>query len=130
VFLVLSTRQLKISTLFILVSPLVPETDPWPRPSVSFSIQIESIFMSYFLSITGSQTKFSKSGFLLRTTGSILEQRAIELRAIHAVDLPVAEITNRNLTAQFIAKTTDQVQQAAAILLLTPATKRAYQRCF
>jgi NAD(P)H-dependent FMN reductase len=86
--------------------------------------------MSYFLSITGSQTKFSKSGFLLRTTGSILEQRAIELRAIHAVDLPVAEITNRNLTAQFIAKTTDQVQQAAAILLLTPATKRAYQRCF
>jgi hypothetical protein len=77
------------------------------RPSVSFSIQIESISMSYFLSITGSQTKFSKSGFLLRTTGSILEQRAIELRAIHAVDLPVAEIANRDLTAQFIANTTD-----------------------
>jgi hypothetical protein len=103
------------------------------RPSVSFSIQIESISMSYFLSITGSQTKFSKSGFLLRTTGSILEQRAIELRAIHAVDLPVAEIANRDLTAQFIANTTDQVQQAAAILLLTPATKESqlcFQRCW
>jgi len=32
VFLVLSTRQLKISTLFILVSPLVPETDRWASP--------------------------------------------------------------------------------------------------
>ena len=93
-FLVLSTRQLKISTLFILVSPLVPETDPWASIR-QFSIQIESIFMSYFLSIAESQTKFSKAGFLLRTTGSILEQRAIELRAIHAVDLPVAEIANR-----------------------------------
>jgi NAD(P)H-dependent FMN reductase len=124
VFLVLSTRQLKISTLFILVSPLVPETDPWASIR-QFSIQIESIFMSYFLSIAESQTKFSKAGFLLRTTGSILEQRAIELRAIHAVDLPVAEIANRDLTAQFIANTTDQVQQAAAILLLTPATKES-----
>jgi hypothetical protein len=125
VFLVLLSRQPEISALFIPVSPLVPETDPWPRPSVSFSIQIESIFMSYFLSIAGSQTKFSKSGFLLRTTCSILQQRAIELRAIHAVDLPVAEIANRDLTAQFIANTTDQVQQAAAILLLTPATKES-----
>src|SRR6266446_9642546 len=71
VFLVLSTRQLKISTLFILVSPLVPETDPWASIR-QFSIQMESIFMSYFLSIAGSQTKFSKAGFLLRTTGSIL----------------------------------------------------------
>src|SRR5258708_36781013 len=81
--------------------------------------------MSYFLSIAGSQTKFTKSGFLLRTTGSILKQRAIELRAIHAVDLPVGEIANRYLTAQFIADTTDQVLQATAILLLTPATKES-----
>jgi FMN reductase len=81
--------------------------------------------MSYFLSITGSQTRFSKSGFLLRTTGSILEQRAIELRTIHAVDLPVGEIAHRDLTDQFIADTTDQVQQATAILLLTPATKES-----
>ena len=99
------------------------------NPSVSFYVKIESIFMSYFLSITGSQTKFSKSGFLLRATGSILEQRAIELRAIHAVDLPVGEIANRDLTddltAQFIAETTDQVLQATAILLLTPATKES-----
>ena len=102
-----------------------PRTQILGHPFVSFYVKIGSIFMSYFLSITGSQTKFSKSGFLLRTTGSILEQRAIELRAIHAVDLPVAEIANRDLTAQFIANTTDQVQQAAAILLLTPATKES-----
>jgi NAD(P)H-dependent FMN reductase len=102
-----------------------PRTQILGRPSVSFHVQIESIFMSYFLSITGSQTKFSKSGFLLRATGSILEQRAIELRAIHAVDLPVGEIANRDLTAQFIADTTDQVLQATAVLLLTPVTKES-----
>jgi NAD(P)H-dependent FMN reductase len=81
--------------------------------------------MTYFLTLSGSSTKFSKSGFLLRTTSSILEQRAIELRAIHALDLPIGEDTNRDLTDQFIADTTDQVQQAAAILLLTPATKES-----
>jgi NAD(P)H-dependent FMN reductase len=102
-----------------------PRTQILGHPSVSFYVKIESIFMSYFLSITGSQTKFSKSGFLLRTTGSILEQRAIELRAIHAVDLPVGEIANRDLTDQFIADTTNQVLQATAILLLTPATKES-----
>jgi NAD(P)H-dependent FMN reductase len=102
-----------------------PRTQILGHPSVSFYVQIESIFMSYFLSITGSQTKFSKLGFLLRTTGSILEQRAIELRTIHAVDLPVGEIAHRDLTDQFIADTTDQVQQATAILLLTPATKES-----
>ena len=81
--------------------------------------------MTFFLTLSGSSTKFSKSGFLLRTTGSILEQRAIELRAIHAVDLPIGEDPNRDLTDQFIADTIDQIQQAAAILLLTPATKES-----
>ena len=81
--------------------------------------------MTYFLTLSGSSTKFSKSGFLLRTTGSILGQRAIELRAIHAVDLPVGEDTNRDLTDQFIANTSDQIRQATAILLLTPATKES-----
>jgi NAD(P)H-dependent FMN reductase len=47
--------------------------------------------MTYFLTLSGSLTKFSKSGFLLRAIGSILEQRAIELRAIHAIDLPIGE---------------------------------------
>ena len=72
-----------------------------------------------------AKQSFPNQVFLLRTTGSILEQRAIEMRAIHAADLPVAEIANRELTAQFIANTTNQVQQAAAILLLTPATKES-----
>jgi NAD(P)H-dependent FMN reductase len=51
--------------------------------------------------------------------------RAIELHAIHAVDLPIGEDTERDLTDQFIADTIDQIQQAAAILLLTPATKES-----
>ena len=79
--------------------------------------------MSYFLALSGSPTKFSKSGFLLRTVGSILEERVIEFRVIHAVDLPAAEDTNHSLTDQFIADTAEEVRQASAILLLAPATK-------
>jgi NAD(P)H-dependent FMN reductase len=67
--------------------------------------------------------EFSKAGFLMRTIGSILEQRSIELRAIHAVDLAIPEDGDPDLTDQLIADSADQVQHAAAILLLTPATK-------
>jgi FMN reductase len=81
--------------------------------------------MTYFLALSGSPTKFSKSGFLLRNVGSILEQRAIEFRVIHAVDFPGAKDTNNDLTDQFIADTADGVRQASAILLLTPATKES-----
>jgi FMN reductase len=81
--------------------------------------------MSYFLALSGSSTKFSKSGFLLRTVASILEQRAIEFRAIHAVDFPAPEGTNHDLTDQFIADTADEVRHASALLLVTPATKES-----
>ena len=67
--------------------------------------------------------EFSKSGFLLRTVGSILEKRAIEFRIIHAVDFPAINDTNHDLTGQFVADTADEVRQASAILLVTPATK-------
>jgi FMN reductase len=79
--------------------------------------------MTYFLALSGSTTKFSKSDFLLLNIGSILEQQAIEFCAIHAVDLPIGEDINGDLTERFIAHTRDQVQHAAALLLLTPATK-------
>ena len=81
--------------------------------------------MTYFLALSGSSTKFSKSGFLLRSVASILEQRAIEFRVIHAVDFPIAEDTNHDLTDQFVADTADEVRQASAILLVTPATKES-----
>jgi FMN reductase len=81
--------------------------------------------MTHFLALSGSPTKFSKSGFLLRTVASLLEQRAIEFRAIHAVDFPSAEDTDHDLTDQFIADTADEVRQASAILLVTPATKES-----
>jgi len=81
--------------------------------------------MSYFITLSGSPTKFSKAGFLLRSVGSILEERAIKFRAIHAVDLPPSEPTTRRIANQFIADTIEQIRQAAAIVLVTPATKES-----
>ena len=75
--------------------------------------------MSYFITLSGSPTKFSKAGFLLRSVGSILEERAIKFRAIHAVDLPPSEPTTRRIANQFIADTIEQIRQAAAIVLVT-----------
>src|SRR5260370_23635575 len=63
VFLVLSTRQLKISTLFILVLHS-SQRQILGRPSVSSSIQIDSSFMSFSLILLGTQTKFPRAGFL------------------------------------------------------------------
>ena len=97
------------------------------QPDVSaVTLQLKSqYFMTHFLALSGSSTKFSKSGFLLRSVASILEQRAIEFRAIHAVDFPISEDTKHDLTDQFIADTADEVRQASAILLVTPATKES-----
>ena len=81
--------------------------------------------MSYFIALSGSPTKFSKSGFLLRSVGSILEERAIEFRVVHALDLPPSDPANRRIASQFIADTVEQIQQATAIVLVTPATKES-----
>jgi FMN reductase len=81
--------------------------------------------MSYFLSITGSPTKFSKSGFLLRSIGSILEQRGIDFRAVHALDLPPDEPATRRVAAQFVADAVEQIQFASAIVVVTPANKES-----
>jgi FMN reductase len=81
--------------------------------------------MSYFITLSGSPTKFSKSGFLLRSVGSILKERAIEFRVIHALDLPPSDPAHRRTKSQFIADTVEQIQQAAAIVLVTPATKES-----
>jgi NAD(P)H-dependent FMN reductase len=81
--------------------------------------------MSYFLALTGSTTKFSKSGFLLRSIGSILEQRGREFRAIHASDLPPNEPATHRIAAQFVADAVEQIGQASAIFLVTPATKES-----
>jgi FMN reductase len=83
------------------------------------------LIMSYFITLSGSPTKFSKSGFLLRSIGSILEERAIEFRVIHALDLPPSDPANRRIANQFIADTVEQIEQAAAMILVTPATKES-----
>ena len=79
--------------------------------------------MSYFLSISGSPTKFSKSGFLLRNIGSILEERAIDFRAVHALDLPPDEPAMRRIAAQFVVDAIEQIKLATAIVIITPAHK-------
>ena len=81
--------------------------------------------MSYFLTLSSSPTKFSKAGFLLRSIGSVLQQRAVEFRAIQALDMPPIEPGTHRSANQFIANTVEQVQQAAAIALVTPATKES-----
>jgi FMN reductase len=81
--------------------------------------------MPHFLALTGSTTKFSKTGFLLRSIGSILEQRSLEFRAIHATDLPPGEPATHRIADQFVADASGQIEQAAAILLVTPATKES-----
>ena len=55
-------------------------------------------------------TKFSKSGFLLRSIASILEQRTIEFHAIHASDLPPNEPATLRIANQFVADTIEQIE--------------------
>jgi FMN reductase len=81
--------------------------------------------MSYFLALTGSTTKFSKSGFLLRSIGSILEERSIQFQAIHALDLPPNEPGTHRIAGQFLGDAVEQIEHASAILLVTPATKES-----
>ncbi len=81
--------------------------------------------MSYFLALTGSTTKFSKSGFLLRSIGSILEQRSVEFRAVHASDLPPREPVTRRIANQFVADAAEQILHSSALVMVTPATKES-----
>jgi FMN reductase len=72
--------------------------------------------MPFFLSLSGSPTKFSKSGFLLQAIGSVLEKRNFKLRTIYALDLP-------DESGRFMANALKQVQQASAVVLLTRDAK-------
>ena len=81
--------------------------------------------MSYFLTISGSIIKFSKSGFLLQSIGSILEQRGIEFHAVHASDLPPNAAATRRIATQFVADAVDQIEHALAVAIVTPATKES-----
>jgi NAD(P)H-dependent FMN reductase len=62
---------------------------------------------------------------LLRSIESILEQRAAEIRAIHASDLPPNEPATRGIANQFIADAIEQTELASAIALVTPVTKES-----
>jgi FMN reductase len=81
--------------------------------------------MSYFLALSGSPTKFSKSGFLLQGIGSILEQRDIDFHAIHASDLPPNEPATIRIVHEFVTDMTDEIQHASALVIVTPATKES-----
>jgi NAD(P)H-dependent FMN reductase len=81
--------------------------------------------MSYFLALSGSPIKFSKSGFLLRSIGGILEKRGLEFQAIHASDLPPDEPATRRIATQFVADAAEQIKHASAIVIVTPTTKES-----
>ena len=81
--------------------------------------------MSYFLALSGSPTKFSKSGFLLQGIGSILEQRDLDFHAIHASDLPPNEPATIRIVHEFVTDMTDEIQHASALVIVTPATKES-----
>jgi NAD(P)H-dependent FMN reductase len=109
---------------FFRISSTSPEQKLTGRLSQHSSTQIDNIYDLFFSSLRQPDKVF-EIRFSARTVGSILEQRAIEFRVIHAVDFPAAKDTNNDLTDQFIADTADGVRQASAILLLTPATKES-----
>jgi NAD(P)H-dependent FMN reductase len=79
--------------------------------------------MPNFLSISGSLSKFSKSGYLLRTLGSLLEQRSIEFEAVHGVDTPEKDLAGGRLVKQFVEDTVSQIEIASAILLIVPFSR-------
>jgi FMN reductase len=83
------------------------------------------IVMSHFLSFSGSPVKFSRSGYLLWSIGSLLEKRSIEFSAIHAVDLPREDPSDSTLVELFIAETVLQIDSARAILLVVPLVHEA-----
>jgi NAD(P)H-dependent FMN reductase len=93
--------------------------------SAHLPLTSQSSNMSYFLSLTGSPIKFSKSGFLLRGIGSILEQRSIDFRAVHAADLPPNDPATRRIAKQFVTDANELIEHASAIVLITPATKES-----
>jgi NAD(P)H-dependent FMN reductase len=93
--------------------------------SAHLPLTSQSSNMSYFLSLTGSPIKFSKSGFLLRGIGSILEQRSIDFRAVHAADLPPNDSATRRIAKQFVTDANELIEHASAIVLITPATKES-----
>src|SRR2546430_14282448 len=78
--------------------------------------------MPFFISLSGSPTKFSRSGFLLRSIETVLERRNIELRTTHAVDL-VPERSAGAAAKLFLSDALQQLEQAIAIILLTRVTK-------
>jgi FMN reductase len=79
--------------------------------------------MLNFLSFSGSLNKFSKSGYLLQSLGSLLEQRSIEFGAVHGVDLPEKDLAGGRLVKQFVADTVAQIETANAVLLLVPFSR-------
>jgi FMN reductase len=73
--------------------------------------------MAYFLAISGIPNKFSRNAFLIRWFARHLEASQVELRALHAVDLePLNPLA-------LPANTEELVQNARAIILLTPVPK-------
>jgi FMN reductase len=78
--------------------------------------------MSFFFSLSGSPTKFSKSGFLLRAIEFILEKRDFELRTAHAIDFDREHLAT-SASNRFIADVRQEIRRATAVLLISGVAK-------
>jgi FMN reductase len=74
--------------------------------------------MPFFLTISASPNKFSKTAFLLRTIAKHLDAQGLELRVVHAADRE-RSFTD-HLIQLYLGDFNQLVQQAEAIILLTP----------
>lgn len=74
--------------------------------------------MSYFLAVSGSPSKFSKTTSLLHTFAKHLEAQHRELRAVHAADL--GRSFTSHLVRVYLNDFSKLVRDADAIILLTP----------
>jgi FMN reductase len=74
--------------------------------------------MSYFLALSGSPNKFSKTTSLLHTIARQLAAQDCELKAVHATDF--GRSFTGHLIRVYLSDFSDLVRQAGAIILLTP----------
>jgi NAD(P)H-dependent FMN reductase len=74
--------------------------------------------MPYFLTLSASPNKFSKTAFLLRTIARRLDAQGLELRVVHAADLDRSFTSH--LLQLYLGDFNQLVRQAEAIILLTP----------
>ena len=85
------------------------------------------LLMPFFFLLSGSPTKFSKTGFLLQAIESILKKRNVELRTAHKVDFDREQFAPGTPNG-FITKTCNEITRAMAVVLVSSVVKESSTR--